>query len=53
MNRPLLAARVGIVFGGTIVSLGALEMSLSNETNRQLDEIWPGPGGEAPQAYAW
>ncbi|MEI4895693.1 hypothetical protein Q8G71_30720, partial [Klebsiella pneumoniae] len=18
-----------------------------------LDEIWPGPGGEAPQAYAW
>jgi aryl-alcohol dehydrogenase-like predicted oxidoreductase len=20
---------------------------------RRLDEIWPGPGGEAPQAYAW
>jgi hypothetical protein len=30
-----------------------LEISLSTETNRRLDEIWPGPGGEAPQAYAW
>jgi aryl-alcohol dehydrogenase-like predicted oxidoreductase len=31
----------------------ALEVSLSQETLRKLDEIWPGPGGEAPQAYAW
>jgi NDP-hexose C3-ketoreductase / dTDP-4-oxo-2-deoxy-alpha-D-pentos-2-ene 2,3-reductase len=31
-------------------SLRALEISLSNETNRRLDEIWPGPGGEAPKA---
>jgi aryl-alcohol dehydrogenase-like predicted oxidoreductase len=35
------------------VSLRALEISLSNETTRRLDEIWPGPGGEAPKAYAW
>jgi aryl-alcohol dehydrogenase-like predicted oxidoreductase len=34
-------------------SLRALEISLSDETLRQLDEIWPGPGGEAPKAYAW
>jgi aryl-alcohol dehydrogenase-like predicted oxidoreductase len=34
-------------------SLRALELSLSDETLRRLDEIWPGPGGEAPQAYAW
>jgi aryl-alcohol dehydrogenase-like predicted oxidoreductase len=34
-------------------TLRALEVSLSEETNRRLDEIWPGPGGEAPQAYAW
>ena len=34
-------------------SLRALEVVLSDETLRQLDEIWPGPGGEAPQAYAW
>jgi aryl-alcohol dehydrogenase-like predicted oxidoreductase len=34
-------------------SLRALEVSLSDETLRRLDEIWPGPGGEAPTAYAW
>jgi aryl-alcohol dehydrogenase-like predicted oxidoreductase len=34
-------------------SLRALEISLSPDTNRRLDEIWPGPGGEAPRAYAW
>lgn len=34
-------------------SLRALEVSLSNETLQQLDKIWPGPGGEAPKAYAW
>jgi hypothetical protein len=28
-------------------------VSLSDETLRRLDEIWPGPGGEAPGAYAW
>ncbi|MEV4290756.1 aldo/keto reductase [Nonomuraea bangladeshensis] len=31
----------------------ALEIALSQETLRELDDIWPGPGGEAPQAYAW
>jgi aryl-alcohol dehydrogenase-like predicted oxidoreductase len=34
-------------------SLRALEISLSDETMKRLDEIWPGPGGEAPKAYAW
>jgi aryl-alcohol dehydrogenase-like predicted oxidoreductase len=29
------------------------EMKLSAETLKKLDEIWPGPGGEAPKAYAW
>jgi aryl-alcohol dehydrogenase-like predicted oxidoreductase len=33
--------------------LRALQVSLSEETLTRLDEIWPGPGGEAPQAYAW
>ena len=23
------------------------------ETFKRLDEIFPGPGGEAPKAYAW
>ena len=29
------------------------EMKLSPETLAALDKIWPGPGGEAPKAYAW
>lgn len=34
-------------------NLEAVELKLSEETMAKLDEIWPGPGGEAPQAYAW
>jgi aryl-alcohol dehydrogenase-like predicted oxidoreductase len=34
-------------------SLRALEVKLDSETLEKLDEIWPGPGGEAPEAYAW
>jgi len=31
----------------------ALEIELSDDVLARLDEIWPGPGGEAPEAYAW
>jgi hypothetical protein len=31
----------------------ALEIALDEETMRRLDEIFPGPGGPAPEAYAW
>jgi aryl-alcohol dehydrogenase-like predicted oxidoreductase len=34
-------------------ALRAMETSLSDDALRCLDEIWPGPGGEAPEAYAW
>lgn len=34
-------------------SLRALDVSLSDETLRRLNEILPCPGGEAPNAYAW
>jgi aryl-alcohol dehydrogenase-like predicted oxidoreductase len=34
-------------------SLRALEIKLSDDILAKLDEIWPGPGGEAPEAYAW
>jgi aryl-alcohol dehydrogenase-like predicted oxidoreductase len=34
-------------------SLHTLEIKLSAEQLKQLDEIWPGPGGAAPEAYAW
>jgi len=33
--------------------LRTLQIRLTDETLARLDEIWPGPGGEAPSAYAW
>jgi aryl-alcohol dehydrogenase-like predicted oxidoreductase len=33
--------------------LRALEISLDDKALSRLDEIWPGPGGAAPEAYAW
>ena len=29
------------------------EITLSEETLKRLDEMFPGPGGPAPEAYAW
>lgn len=34
-------------------SLRALSIKLDADVLKKLDEIWPGPGGEAPEAYAW
>ena len=34
-------------------NLAALEIGLSDETLAALDAIFPGPGGPAPEAYAW
>lgn len=31
----------------------AVEIKLNEETLKKLDEIWPGPGNQAPEAYAW
>jgi aryl-alcohol dehydrogenase-like predicted oxidoreductase len=31
----------------------ATEIVLDEEALQKLDEIFPGPGGEAPKAYAW
>lgn len=31
----------------------ALEIPMTQETLERLDEIFPGPGGAAPEAYAW
>jgi aryl-alcohol dehydrogenase-like predicted oxidoreductase len=36
-----------------IASRRALDVDLSDDALGRLDEIWPGPGGEAPQSYAW
>ena len=34
-------------------ALQALDLELSVDHLKTLDEIWPGPGGHAPEAYAW
>jgi len=34
-------------------SLRALKIKFSKADIAKLDEIWPGPGGEAPEAFAW
>ena len=33
--------------------LHTLEIKLGSEVMVALDEVWPGPGGEAPEAFAW
>jgi NDP-hexose 2,3-enoyl reductase len=34
-------------------NLTALDIELNDDAMAKLDEIWPGPGGTAPEAYAW
>jgi aryl-alcohol dehydrogenase-like predicted oxidoreductase len=34
-------------------SLRALDLALDDKALDRLDRIWPGPGGPAPEAYAW
>ena len=34
-------------------SLRATEIKFTDEQLKTLDDIWPGPGGAAPEAYAW
>jgi aryl-alcohol dehydrogenase-like predicted oxidoreductase len=50
VTSPILGPRTMEQLTG---SARALELQLSEETLKKLDEIWPGPGGEAPEAYAW
>ena len=34
-------------------NLNSLEIKLDDNVLQKIDDIWPGPGGEAPEAYAW
>ena len=34
-------------------SVRATEIVLDDDTLQKLDSIFPGPGGEAPNAYSW
>ncbi len=50
VTAPIIGPRTREQLDG---SLRALEISLSIETRSRLDEIFPGPGGPAPEAYSW
>jgi len=50
VTAPIIGPRTMEQLNG---SLRALEIDLDEETLARLDEIWPGPGGRAPEAYAW
>jgi aryl-alcohol dehydrogenase-like predicted oxidoreductase len=50
VTAPILGPRTMEQFGR---SLRALELVLDDKALDRLDRIWPGPGGPAPEAYAW
>ena len=50
VTAPIIGPRTMEQFTG---SLRALEIKFTEEQLKKLDEIWPGPGGAAPEAYAW
>ena len=50
VTAPIIGPRTIEQLNG---SLRAPEIKLSAESLAKLDEIWPGPGGAAPEAYAW
>jgi aryl-alcohol dehydrogenase-like predicted oxidoreductase len=50
MTAPIIGPRTMDQLTGCLRSL---EFKLDDDTLTKLDEIWPGPGGQAPEAYAW
>ncbi len=50
VTAPIIGPRTKKQLEGSIRSL---ELKLTKKDIDKLDEIWPGPGGEAPEAYAW
>jgi len=50
VTAPIIGPRTGTQLDGNLASLDTV---LDDSTMQQLDAIWPGPGGAAPEAYAW
>jgi aryl-alcohol dehydrogenase-like predicted oxidoreductase len=50
VTAPIVGARTMEQFEQ---SLRALDLTLDDKALDRLDQIWPGPGGPAPEAYAW
>jgi aryl-alcohol dehydrogenase-like predicted oxidoreductase len=50
VTAPIIGPRTKVQLEA---SLKSLEITFSDEHLVKLTNIWPGPGGEAPEAYAW
>ncbi|MEO8105821.1 MAG: aldo/keto reductase [Actinomycetes bacterium] len=50
VTAPIIGPRTAAQLDG---NLKALAVTLDDDALARLDEIWPGPGGTAPEAYAW
>jgi aryl-alcohol dehydrogenase-like predicted oxidoreductase len=50
VTAPIVGPRTLAQLDGAV---GALDLELGAETLKELDAIFPGPGGAAPEAYAW
>jgi aryl-alcohol dehydrogenase-like predicted oxidoreductase len=50
VTSPIVGPRTLEQLDGAVKTL---ELRLDDDTLRRLDEIFPGPGGAAPEAYAW
>ena len=50
VTAPIIGPRTQIQLDKCIRSL---EITLPANILERLEDIWPGPGGEAPEAYAW
>jgi aryl-alcohol dehydrogenase-like predicted oxidoreductase len=55
LHQPVVTAPiVGPRTEGQLTgAVAALEIALDASQLAELDRIWPGPGGQAPEAYAW
>ena len=50
VTAPIIGPRTDEQLSG---ALRSSELRLDEAALKRLDEIWPGPGGEAPEAYSW
>ncbi len=50
VTSPIIGPRTIEQLNGT---MHALSLKLNQDTLKRLDAIFPGPGGPAPEAYAW
>jgi aryl-alcohol dehydrogenase-like predicted oxidoreductase len=50
VTSPIIGPRIMEQLEG---SMRALDIQLSEGDLERLDQVWPGPGGHAPEAYAW